>query len=70
MNSLQIMMKEITELTTMMETEYPELYQFLDENPMTIPATNHPHIDIVVLREYLESLKGLLRHHLETHKKN
>jgi len=70
MNALQIMLKEITTLTTMMETEYPELYQFLDENPMTIPATNHPHIDIVVLREYLESLKGLLQHHLETHKKN
>lgn len=70
MNALQIMMKEITELTTMMETEYPELYQFLDENPMTIPANNHPHIDIVVLREYLEGLKGLLQHHLETHKKN
>lgn len=70
MNALQIMLKEITTLTTMMETEYPELYQFLDENPMTIPATNHPHIDIVVLKEYLESLKGLLQHHLETHKKN
>ncbi len=70
MNALQIMLKEITTLTTMMETEYPELYQFLDENPMTIPATNHPHIDIVVLKEYLESLKGLLQHHLEKHKKN
>ena len=70
MNALQIILKEITTLTTMMETEYPELYQFLDENPMTIPATNHPHIDIVVLKEYLESLKGLLQHHLETHKKN
>jgi len=69
MNELQSMMKEITTLTTMMETEYPELYQFLDENPMTIPTTNHPHIDIVVLKEYLESLKGLLQHHLETHKK-
>lgn len=50
MNALQIMLKEITTLTTMMETKYPELYQFLDENPMTIPATNHPHIDIVVLK--------------------
>ncbi|MGB5780446.1 MAG: hypothetical protein WBM42_01105 [Eudoraea sp.] len=70
MNAKQILMKEITELTTLMETEYPELYQYLDENPMTIPATNHPLIDIVVLREYLESLIGLLRHHLETHKKN
>jgi hypothetical protein len=28
---------EITELTQMMETKYPELHQFLDKNLMPIP---------------------------------
>ena len=51
-----------------METNYPELYRSLDENPMTLPATDHPHIDPDVMMEYLNSLKELLRHHLETHK--
>lgn len=68
MDNLKTLLTEITRLTYTIETNYPELYRFLDENPMTIPATNHPHIDSAVLGEYLESLKGLLQHHLETHK--
>jgi hypothetical protein len=59
--TLGVVLMEITELTTMMETAYPKLYQFLDENPMTISVTNHPNIDIIALNEYLESLKGLLQ---------
>lgn len=59
---------EIEQLTTNIETNYPELYRSLDENPMTIPATNHPHVDKEAMLAYLESLKELLRHHLETHK--
>ncbi len=70
MNTMKTVLADITDLTTTIETKYPELYQFLDENPMTIPIHNHPNIDSVVLKEYLESLKGLLQHHLETHTKN
>lgn len=69
MKTLGVVLMEITELTTMMETAYPELYQFLDENPMTIPTSKHPNIDVAALKEYLESLNGLLQHHMETHKK-
>ena len=68
MKKLNGLLTEITELTNTIETNYPELYRFLDENPMTIPATDHPHIDKKVMQEYLESLKQLLEHHLETHK--
>lgn len=68
MNNLRHVLEEITQLTNNIETNYPELYNFLDENPMTIPAINHPHIDREVMLEYLESLKQLLKHHLETHK--
>ncbi len=68
MKQLQGILKEITQLTYTIEANYPELYRTLDENPMTIPATEHPHIDKEVMQEYLESLKQLLEHHLETHK--
>ena len=68
MKELYEILTKITQLTNNIETNYPELYQFLDENPMTIPATNHPHIDRDTMQEYLESLKELLKHHLETHK--
>lgn len=70
MKELQPILKEIVGITTRIETEYPELYRFLDENPMTIPTANQPNIDYAVLTEYLENLKGLLQHHLETPKKH
>ncbi len=69
MKQLQGILKKITQLTYTIEANYPELYRTLDENPMTIPATEHPHIDKEVMQEYLESLKQLLEHHLETHQK-
>ncbi|PKP29226.1 MAG: hypothetical protein CVU01_01060 [Bacteroidetes bacterium HGW-Bacteroidetes-18] len=68
MNILQALLAEISQLTKIIETNYPELYQFLDENPMTIPSEKNPSIDKKILLEYLESLKQLLKHHLETRK--
>ncbi len=68
MKNLHDILTEITQLTTNIETNYPELYRSLDENPMTIPISDHPHIDKRIMQEYLESLKQLLEHHLETHK--
>jgi len=70
MKDLRKVIAEIEKLTTTIETNYPELYRSLDENPMTIPATNHPHVDKEAMLEYLESLKQLLKHHLETYKKS
>ena len=70
MKNTQKIVAEISELTKTIETNYPEIYNFLDENPMTIPSENHPNIDENVLQEYLESLKQFLKHHIDTHKKN
>lgn len=58
---------EINQLTTNLETNYPELYRSLDENPLSLPVSKHPHIDKKAMEEYLESLKQLLKHYLETH---
>ena len=68
MKNLHHLLLEITTLTTKMETNYPELYRSLDENPMTLTDSSHPHVDQEAMEEYLESLKQLLRHHVETHK--
>ncbi|OGS69751.1 MAG: hypothetical protein A3F91_08445 [Flavobacteria bacterium RIFCSPLOWO2_12_FULL_35_11] len=69
MNNLQNTLTEISQLTKTIETNYPELYQFLDENPITIPSESHPSIDKKILQDYLDSLKQLLKHHMETHQK-
>lgn len=69
MNTLQALLAEISKLTKTIETNYPELYQFLDENPITIPSESHPTINRNVMQDYLESLKQLLKHHIETRQK-
>ncbi|SHK39390.1 hypothetical protein [Maribacter aquivivus] len=68
MKQLHKILNEITALTLNIETNYPELYRSLDENPMTLPVSQHPHMDKVVMQEYLESLKQMLSHYLEEHK--
>ncbi len=67
MKNMQRIVSEIVEVTSKIESLYPELYQFLDENPDTIPSQLHPNIDKSVLEEYLDSLKQLLRHYMQTH---
>jgi len=69
MNTLQALLAEISQLTKTIETNYPELYQFLDDSPMEIPSESHPTINRNVLQDYLDSLKQLLKHHIETHQK-
>ena len=69
MKKLQQLTREISQLTLKIEQEYPELYQYLDENPETIPNSPEPGLDIKVLSDYLDSLKQLLEHHIDTHKK-
>ncbi|WP_368074162.1 hypothetical protein [Polaribacter sp. L3A8] len=49
---------------------YPELYRYLDEDPITIPSIDHPKMNTKVMAEYLESLKQLLLHPIEAHKTN
>ena len=65
MSRIQELNRQISELTEKIEKEYPELYQHLDENPITLPESSNPEVDF---EEYLESLKALLNKHLEAKK--
>ncbi|MGE0562756.1 MAG: hypothetical protein AB7O47_13135 [Flavobacteriales bacterium] len=69
MQRLQELIKEINDLTLKIEQEYPELYQYLDETPITIPCCNHLKVDTKNFSDYLDSLKQLLEHHIENHQK-
>ena len=70
MQDLKSLLTEITEFTNTLESNYPELYRNLDENPMTLPTSEHPELNKRVFQDYLESLKQLLEHYLETRKNN
>ena len=67
MKNMRRIVSEIVEVTSKIETLYPELYKFLEENPETIPSQLHPNINKSVLEEYLDSLKQLLQHYMQTH---
>ncbi|WP_179338454.1 hypothetical protein [Winogradskyella ludwigii] len=68
MKNLHNILTQITALTSNIETNYPELYRSLDENPMTLPVSKHPHIDKKVMEEYLESLTDVLNQYVEEEK--
>lgn len=68
MNAVKNLVTKISQLTTEIETKYPELYRYLDENPMTIPASGHPEMSSEILTEYLVSLEQILQHFIETHR--
>ena len=61
-------LKEVTELTYNIENNYPELYRTLDENPMTLLATNNSNIDEDMMKNYLEGLKQILKKYVEIQK--
>jgi hypothetical protein len=42
----------------------------LDENPLTLPNSDSPHMDKKVMQNYLEALHSLLEHYVEEEKRN
>jgi len=68
MENLKYLYEKITDVTAQIESNYPELYRFLDENPITIPSKEDSVLDKKILEGYLNDLNQLLQHHIETHK--
>ena len=62
-------MQEIISLTSNIETNYPELYKYLDETPFKICNSDKTEICIADLEEYLQTLKEQLHEHIAMHKK-
>jgi hypothetical protein len=57
------MILEITELTMRLKNARPEVYDQLDENPITLKITQVDGASDAELREYQETLKELLAKH-------
>ncbi|MDW5290688.1 hypothetical protein [Formosa sp. PL04] len=69
MPNLKTILQEISDITYTIETDYPELYKYLDEQPITIPAFEHPNMNKKLMKEYLKELKELLESYVVTHQK-
>jgi PHD/YefM family antitoxin component YafN of YafNO toxin-antitoxin module len=55
---------KIMAITILIKEKHPELANFLDEMPITIPNENNPEINIKMLKEYYESLRDTLKKYL------
>jgi hypothetical protein len=58
---------KILEITMTIKEKYPELYENLDEMPVTIPDVVNPEINSNNLRAYYDSLKSLLKKFIPGH---
>jgi hypothetical protein len=51
---------KILKITMLIKDQYPELSQYLEEMPVTVPSENDPEISLNQLKSYYESLNSLL----------
>jgi AAA15 family ATPase/GTPase len=52
---------KILKITMKIKDHYPELSQYLEEMPVTIPSDNDPEMNLNLLKSYYESLNSLLK---------
>lgn len=67
MKTVKDLLTKIATLTRDIETNYPEVYEHLDENPTTIPNQENPEVDAKELENYLESLNDLIEKYKKEH---
>ncbi len=58
--------KEIIYVTTKIQTDYPELYQFLMETPNTITTKPGTQVKFEDLEKHLQMLNKILMRYIET----
>jgi hypothetical protein len=58
---------DIQELLLKFETEYPELYTSLDEDPISLKGVANKPVTMDDLKSYLESLQQKLEHYKKMH---
>lgn len=60
---------KILNITLKINEHYPELSQYLEEMPVTIPVDKKPEISLHILSAYYNSLEVLLNNYIEEHPK-
>lgn len=69
MKALHKLMQEVVDLTAKIETDYPELYRYLDETPLDLGRHPEKEITVTDLKNYLTTLREQLKEHILTHGK-
>jgi hypothetical protein len=68
MKNLHQLMEEIIQISSEMESKYPELYKYLNETPLFLGESQGKEINTKDLENYLNTLKEQLKDYIQTHK--
>ena len=60
----------IINITNCIHKNYPELVEFIDEMPITLPDQKHPELNVRSLTSYYNSLVNVVEEYEENHKEN
>jgi len=69
MKKVNELMQEIIALTSLIDSEYPELYRNIDETPLSLSSSGKG-ISTTDLESYLNTLKEQLHEHITLHKEH
>jgi len=67
MSAAKDLLTEISSLLRTIETDYPGLYRHLDERAMSFSSSGQSEIDSGELKDYLQTLKDMLKRYKEEH---
>ena len=67
MEAEQDLIKNINRITLAIEENYPELLEFLNEMPQTIPIENNPKANYEALQKYYDNLLAFFRNYISEH---
>lgn len=69
MKSEKELYADILKITMKIKIEFPELFMYILEMPVTIPNVKNPKMNRKVLQDYYDSLSNLLKDYIDNHSK-
>lgn len=69
MKTKEQIMQEIIDIRVNIQSNYPELYRYLNETPLRFNRSDEALFNVSDLLRYLETLKSQLKHHIESESK-
>jgi len=61
---------KILKVTMVIQENYPELSEYLNEIPITIPIDSRPEVNVQNLQKYYDTLVTLFRNYVAEHQLN
>ncbi|MBK7762914.1 MAG: hypothetical protein IPI46_06010 [Bacteroidetes bacterium] len=66
----KVLNAKILKITMKIRNEFPELYSYIEEMPVSISHAKNPEINVINLKKYYNSLEAILKNYTHTHTKN